>query len=207
MLIKSAVFQISNSKAADCPKEFIAEYAFIGRSNVGKSSLINMLTGRKGLAKTSNTPGKTRLINHFKINDRWFLVDLPGYGYAQVSKSQRKIFQGCIRDYFLNRKQLLCTFVLIDCRHTPQKIDLDFMEFLALQKVPFFIIFTKADKLKPAVLKSNLNTYREKMLAVGWESFPDFFVSSAVNLNGKEAILNCIDQINKDLKQYKKSQL
>lgn len=202
MLIKSAVFQVSNSKVMDCPKEFIPEYAFIGRSNVGKSSLINMLTGQKKLAKTSSTPGKTRLINHFKINNHWFLVDLPGYGYAKVSKSERKMFQGFIKDYFLKRKQLLCCFLLIDCRHEPQKIDLDFMEFLALKQVPFFIIFTKADKLKIRVLEKNIQIYKRKMKEIGWETTPHFFVSSAVKSKGKEEILKCIEQINKNFCQY-----
>ncbi|MEO0526864.1 MAG: ribosome biogenesis GTP-binding protein YihA/YsxC, partial [Bacteroidota bacterium] len=146
MKIKSADFVISNSNVEKCPKEPLPEYAFIGRSNVGKSSLINMLTQRKSLAKTSGRPGKTQLINHFKINDNWFLVDLPGYGYARVSKKDKKTFQKYITDYFEKRKQLVCAFVLIDIRHEPQKVDLEFMEWMGTHMIPFSIIFTKADK-------------------------------------------------------------
>ena len=148
MKIKSADFVVSNTNVAQCPSEPIPEYAFIGRSNVGKSSLINMLTERKSLAKTSGRPGKTQLINHFKINNNWFLVDLPGYGYARVSKKDKKTFQKYITDYFLERKQLLSAFVLVDIRHEPQPIDLKFMEWLGEQSIPFSIIFTKADKLR-----------------------------------------------------------
>ena len=159
MKIKTAEFIISNSDVAKCPKERIAEYAFIGRSNVGKSSLINMLTERNKLAKTSGRPGKTQLINHFKINNEWFLVDLPGYGYAKVSKSIKKTFQSFIKQYFLNREQLICTFVLIDSRLEPQKIDLEFMEFLGENRIPFCIIFTKSDKLGRTKLDQNIINY------------------------------------------------
>ncbi|NJB81492.1 ribosome biogenesis GTP-binding protein YihA/YsxC [Wenyingzhuangia aestuarii] len=198
MQIKSAEFIVSNSEVAKCPTEKLPEYAFIGRSNVGKSSLINMLTGRNKLAKTSGTPGKTQLINHFKINKNWFLVDLPGYGYARVSKSTKKEFQSFITDYFKQRKELVCTFVLIDSRHTPQKIDVDFMEFLAENEIPFAIIFTKTDKLKPKAITQNITKYKEGMLKSNWAYFPTYFTSSSSNKNGKEEILNFIDSINKD---------
>ena len=155
MKIKSADFVMSNSDVAMCPNEPLPEYAFIGRSNVGKSSLINMLTDRKSLAKTSGRPGKTQLINHFKINGNWFLVDLPGYGYARVSKKNKKTFQKYITDYFVKRKQLVSAFVLVDIRHEPQKIDMEFMEHLGENEIPFSIIFTKADKLKPKVIEKN----------------------------------------------------
>ena len=195
--------KLATAKLSIAPKKYIPEYAFIGRSNVGKSSLINMLTGHKGLAKTSGTPGKTQLINHFKINNNWFLVDLPGYGYAKVSKKQRKTLQGFIKDYFLKRKQLAGCFVLIDCRHSPQQIDLDFTEFLALKQIPFCIIFTKADKLKASQLKENIKIYQNKMFAVGWERFPKYFVSSATKFQGKQEILDFIGQINQNFNQNK----
>lgn len=198
MQIKSAEFIISNSEVDKCPSEHIPEYAFIGRSNVGKSSLINMLTGRNKLAKTSSTPGKTQLINHFKINKNWFLVDLPGYGYARVSKTTKKEFQGFITDYFKQRKALVCTFVLVDSRHTPQKIDVEFMEFLAENEIPFAIIFTKTDKLKPKAIIQNIAKYEAAMLKDRFEYFPTYFTSSSTSRNGKEDILNFIDNINKD---------
>ncbi len=169
MKIKTADFVISNSDVSKCPKERLPEYAFIGRSNVGKSSLINMLTGQNKLAKTSGRPGKTQLINHFKINNNWFLVDLPGYGYAKVSKSIKKTFQSFIKNYFLQREQLICTFVLVDCRHEPQKIDLEFMEFLGENEIPFCIIFTKSDKLKLSELNRNIQNYSKKMTNTIWE--------------------------------------
>jgi GTP-binding protein len=200
MLIKSAVFEISNSDVAKCPKERIPEYAFIGRSNVGKSSLINMLTNHKKLAKTSGTPGKTQLINHFKINDNWFLVDLPGYGYARVSKKTKRTFQSFIKNYFSQREQLVCSFVLIDSRHEPQKIDLEFMEFLGVNQIPFCIVFTKSDKLTPTVLKRNIETYKKKLLDHSWEVFPDYFVTSSTSKEGRDALLNFIDDINVNLK-------
>jgi len=199
MKIKSADFVISNTNIAKCPKENLPEYAFIGRSNVGKSSLINMLVGNKNLAKTSGKPGKTQLINHFKINDAWFLVDLPGYGYAQVSKSKRQVFQKFIRDYFEQRQQLVCTFVLIDSRHNPQKIDLEFMRFLGEKGIPFCIVFTKSDKVKPAQLNKNLLHYNNTMTHTDWEMMPQYFVTSATARAGKEELLNYIDTVNQDV--------
>jgi len=201
MKIKSANFVISNSDVAKCPKERLPEYAFIGRSNVGKSSLINMLTGQNKLAKTSGRPGKTQLINHFKINNNWFLVDLPGYGYAKVSKSIKKTFQSFIKNYFLQREQLICTFVLIDCRHEPQKIDLEFMEFLGENEIPFCIVFTKSDKLKLSELNRNIQVYTKKMTTTIWEEMPQYFVTSATSSNGKDELLNFIDNINQGLEE------
>src|SRR5210317_411476 len=163
MKINSAKFVISNTDVDKCPNEPYPEYAFIGRSNVGKSSLINMLTGHKNLAKTSGKPGKTQLINHFLINDNWYLVDLPGYGYAKVSKDKRKTFQKFIKDYFNKRMQLACTFVLIDSRHEPQKIDLEFMEYLGENGIPFCIVFTKTDKLGRTGLEKNIAHYKKVM--------------------------------------------
>jgi GTP-binding protein len=199
MIIKTADFIISNSDVSKCPKERIAEYAFIGRSNVGKSSLINMLTGQNKLAKTSGRPGKTQLINHFKINKEWFLVDLPGYGYAKVSKTVKQTFQSFIKKYFLQREQLICSFVLIDCRLEPQKIDLEFMEFLGENGIPFCIIFTKSDKLKLSELNRNIEIYTQKMTSTLWEEMPQYFVTSATNSAGKEDVLNYIEQINNQL--------
>lgn len=199
MKIKTANFVVSNSDVSKCPKELAPEYAFIGRSNVGKSSLINMLTGQNKLAKTSGRPGKTQLINHFKINDYWFLVDLPGYGYAKVSKSIKKTFQSFIKQYFLHREQLICTFVLIDSRLEPQKIDLEFMQFLGEEGIPFNIIFTKADKLKLNELNKNIQFYKKKMTSTLWEEMPRYFATSATNATGKEEVLNYIDEINNQL--------
>ncbi|WP_205757916.1 ribosome biogenesis GTP-binding protein YihA/YsxC [Lutibacter sp. HS1-25] len=201
MIIKTANFVISNSDVSKCPKERLAEYAFIGRSNVGKSSLINMLTGQNKLAKTSGRPGKTQLINHFKINNEWFLVDLPGYGYAKVSKTVKKTFQSFIKNYFLQREQLICTFVLIDSRLEPQKIDLEFMEFLGENGIPFSIIFTKADKLKLNELNRNIEFYTKKMTSTLWEEMPPYFATSATNSTGKEEVLNYIEEINNKLEQ------
>ena len=198
MRIKSAAFVISNTDVTKCPKEQLPEYAFIGRSNVGKSSLINMLTERKSLAKTSGKPGKTQLINHFIINDNWFLVDLPGYGYAQISKSKRQIFQIFITEYFLQREQLVCTFVLVDVRHEPQKIDLEFMRFLGENGIPFCIIFTKADKLDHSKLNKNLQIYQTELLKT-WEEMPRHFVTSATNKNGREELLKFIGEVNQGL--------
>lgn len=198
MNIKTAEFIISNSDPAKCPESSLPEYAFIGRSNVGKSSLINMLTNRKNLAKTSGRPGKTQLINHFLINKTWHLVDLPGYGYAKVSKSVKRTFQRFITAYFAQRKQMICAFVLIDSRHKPQPIDLDFMGWLGENQVPFCIIFTKADKLKPKALERNLNTYKEIMLET-WEQMPQYFVSSSSNGLGRDEILDFISTINQQL--------
>lgn len=200
MKIKSAEFVVSNSLVTKCPKERFPEYAFIGRSNVGKSSLINMLTNQKSLAKTSGRPGKTQLINHFLINKEWFLVDLPGYGYARVSKQSKKTFQKFITDYFAQREQMLCAFVLVDSRHEPQKVDLEFMEWLGTNQVPFNIVFTKADKLKPEALKRNIARYQEIMLET-WEECPQHFVTSSSNYHGKDELLNYIEAINNSLQK------
>lgn len=191
---------MSNSDVAKCPKSRLPEYAFIGRSNVGKSSLINMLTGRKSLAKTSGRPGKTQLINHFLINENWHLVDLPGYGYARVSKSDKKTFQKFITQYFEQRRQLVMGFVLVDCRHQPQPIDLEFMQWLGENGLPFGIVFTKADKLKPNALKEKVNAYLEKLLET-WESLPPYFVTSSSKRTGSEELLDYIETINKELSQ------
>ena len=199
MKIKSADFVISNTDIDKCPKERIPEYAFIGRSNVGKSSLINMLTGRKSLAKTSGKPGKTQLINHFKINDNWFLVDLPGYGYAKVSKKNRSIFAKFIYKYLEKRENLICTFVLVDSRHEPQKIDMLFMEWLGQNQIPFVIIFTKMDKLSSSQLNKNITKYKTEMLKT-WEDIPQTFRSSAESGLGKSEILKFIEQTNTSVK-------
>ncbi|MDT0642385.1 ribosome biogenesis GTP-binding protein YihA/YsxC [Zunongwangia sp. F363] len=198
MEIKNAEFVVSNSSVAQCPKSQLPEYAFIGRSNVGKSSLINMLTGRKSLAKTSSTPGKTQLINHFLINNNWHLVDLPGYGYAKVSKSTKNTFQKFITAYFEKREQMLCAFVLIDSRHNPQKIDMEFMQWLGEHQIPFCIIFTKADKLKPKELQRNLEIYEGEMLQT-WVEMPQYFVTSASSGLGKNEVLDYIEETNKAL--------
>ena len=200
MKITAAEFVISNTNVEKCPKEWLPEYAFIGRSNVGKSSLINMLVNRKNLAKTSGTPGKTQLINHFKINDQWFLVDLPGYGYAKVSRDKRKAFQKSITDYFLKRRQLACTFLLIDCRHEPQAIDLDFIQFLGENEIPFCLVFTKADKLSAGKLRANMDNYKKRLLGGGWEETPPFFSTSATNQQGRDEILDFIAGVNESLK-------
>ncbi|WP_046743739.1 ribosome biogenesis GTP-binding protein YihA/YsxC [Kordia zhangzhouensis] len=200
MKIKSAEFVMSNSDVAKCPKDPIPEYAFIGRSNVGKSSLINMLTQRKSLAKTSGRPGKTQLINHFKINDEWFLVDLPGYGYARVSKSTKKVFQKFITEYFSKRRQLVCGFVLVDIRHEPQKIDMEFMQWLGENQIPFCIIFTKADKLRPSQIDKHIAKYREKLLEDVWEEMPQYFITSSSKAMGRDEVLEYINQINEELK-------
>lgn len=198
MKIKSSDFVMSNSSVARCPKDPIPEYAFIGRSNVGKSSLINMLTQRKNLAKTSGRPGKTQLINHFKINDNWFLVDLPGYGYARVSKKDKKVFQKYITDYFLERKQLVSAFVLIDIRHEPQKVDLEFMEWMGENGIPFSIIFTKADKLKPKAIENYIEKYINELLNGIWEEAPNYFITSSSKGYGREDLLGYIETINKE---------
>lgn len=195
MKIKSAEFLISNSDVQRCPKDKLPEYAFIGRSNVGKSSLINALTNRKSLAKTSGKPGKTQLINHFIINKNWFLVDLPGYGYAKVSKSEKRTFQKFITNYFKERKQLVAAFVLIDCRHEPQKVDLAFMEWLATNNIPFFIVFTKADKLTEKKLPIHINNYKNKMLEF-WEEMPPYFITSSLSKHGCEDLLKHVDELN-----------
>ena len=196
---KSAEFVISNTDVKKCPAGNFPEYAFIGRSNVGKSSLINMLTGKKGLAMTSQKPGKTLLINHFIINNNWFLVDLPGYGFAQRGKEGRQNIQRIIEDYILEREQLTNLFVLIDCRHEAQKIDLEFMEWLGENGVPFSIIFTKIDKISKGRLQENLKAYQEKLLET-WEELPPILLSSSEKKDGREEILDYIDTINKSLK-------
>ena len=199
MKIKSAEFVMSNSDVAKCPKNRLAEYAFIGRSNVGKSSLINMLTSKKSLAKTSGRPGKTQLINHFLINKNWYLVDLPGYGYAKVSKSSKKTFQKFITQYFSLREQLISAFVLVDIRHEPQPIDVEFMQWLGENSIPFSIIFTKADKLKPKAIENHVEAYKTILLET-WEEMPNYFITSSSNDIGKEAVLMYIDQLNANLK-------
>lgn len=202
MKIKSAEFIISNSEVSKCPTQPFPEYAFIGRSNVGKSSLINMLTGRKSLAKTSGRPGKTQLINHFLINKNWFLVDLPGYGYARVSKSSKKTFQKFITNYFEQRKQLVCAFVLIDIRHKPQPIDLEFMQYLGKHEIPFSIIFTKADKLKPKVIERHVDAYCNNLLQF-WEELPPHFVTSSSKTIGREEVLEFIGDTNEEIEQLR----
>lgn len=201
MDVKSAEFVVSNTNVDKCPKDFIPEYAFIGRSNVGKSSLINMLVQRKSLAKTSGRPGKTQLINHFKINNSWFLVDLPGYGYAKVSKSVKSKFQKFIVEYFEKRKQLVSAFVLVDVRHEPQKIDVEFMQWLGENGIPFSIIFTKADKLKPGATKRNVENYLNELIKDSWEEAPNHFITSSSSNEGREELLGYIDNINRELKQ------
>lgn len=198
MEIKSAEFVISNTDVKKCPDNGLPEYAFIGRSNVGKSSLINMLTNRKGLAMTSSKPGKTLLINHFVINDNWYLVDLPGYGYATAGKSMREKLKDIIESYILYREELTCLFVLIDCRHDPQPIDIEFMEWLGENGIPFSIIFTKIDKLSKSKLSENLKAYRDKLFET-WEELPPIFITSSEKGQGREELLGYIDQINKDL--------
>jgi len=196
MRIKTARFIISNSEVEKCPQSTLPEYAFIGRSNVGKSSLINALCNQKNLAKTSSRPGKTQLINHYIINENWHLVDLPGYGYARVSKAKKKVFQSFITNYFKNRRQLISAFVLIDIRHQPQEIDLKFMEWMGNNEIPFALIFTKADKLKPQAVTRNLEQYKDEMLATYWESLPPVFVTSSLNGTGGYEILAYIDELN-----------
>jgi GTP-binding protein len=196
MKINTAEFIISNSDVSKCPLERLPEYAFIGRSNVGKSSLINMLTNHKNLAKTSGKPGKTQLINHFKINSNWFLVDLPGYGYARVSKKTKQVFQEFITDYFEKREQLVCAFVLIDIRLEAQKIDLEFIEYLGESGIPFCIIFTKADKISKTKIDSHIAAYKKQLHANNWEEIPPYFVTSATEIIGKDALLSYIEGIN-----------
>ncbi len=195
MEIKQAEFLTSSTKPAQCPKPDKPEYAFIGRSNVGKSSLINMLCNRNSLAKTSSTPGKTQLINHFIINDNWYLVDLPGYGYAKVSKTQRKEFKLIIDGYLRHRANLMCLFILIDIRHKPQQVDLEFMYQMGNWGIPFVIVFTKADKLKPEEVEKNTTDYKNALLK-DWEDLPEIFISSSVKKEGQDEILSFIDKVN-----------
>ena len=199
MEITSAEFVISNTDVRKCPATSCPEYVFIGRSNVGKSSLINMLTGRKGLAMTSATPGKTLLINHFLINKTWYLVDLPGYGYAKRGKKAQESIQHIIESYILYREQLTCLFLLIDSRLPPQAIDLAFIEWLGENGIPFAIVFTKADKLGREKLNANVQTYLEK-LSEQWEELPPYFVTSSEKRIGREEVLDYIESINKELK-------
>lgn len=196
MIIKSAVFEISNTDVRKCPQGSRHEYAFIGRSNVGKSSLINMLTKRDGLAKTSQTPGKTMLINHFLVNDEWYIVDLPGYGYASRGKESREQLKVIIESYILYREQMTNLFVLIDSRHKPQKIDMEFMQWLGENGVPFSIVFTKLDKIGVNVGKENIGAYKKALLEY-WEELPPIFASSSVDGRGREEILGYIEELNK----------
>lgn len=197
-LIKSARFVISNSDIRKCPNDGKPEYAFIGRSNVGKSSLINMLTGRNKLAMTSATPGKTLLVNHFIVNDEWYLVDLPGYGYSKRSKVQNEQLERIISSYILDREAMTLLFVLIDCRHEPQKIDLEFFQWLGENGVPFSIIFTKADKLTKSTLASNVAAYKARLLEE-WEELPPVFVTSSETALGRDEILQYVNDINETL--------
>ena len=195
MKVVSAEFLISNSDYKKCPELNKPEYAFIGRSNVGKSSLINLLTGRKGLAKTSGTPGKTQLINHFVINDDWYIIDLPGYGYAKVSKSERKKFKGMIYHFLESHTTLMCVFVLLDSRISPQAVDLQFMNWLGEKGIPFVMCFTKIENLKKAELEKNLETYKAEMLKT-WEALPPIFTTSSRSGEGKAEILQFIEETN-----------
>ena len=199
MQITEAKFLVSNTDMEKCPAPKFPEYAFIGRSNVGKSSLINMVTGKKNLAKTSATPGKTRLINHFIINQKWYLVDLPGYGYAKVSKASKATWDKMIRDYLLKRKNLMNVFVLVDSRLELQKIDLAFINWLGEKRVPFSIVFTKSDKLKKTQIIYSVEVYK-KELRKSWDELPPLFITSAEKKVGKEELLNYIEEINKDFK-------
>ena len=194
--IFKAEFLTSSPDLASCPPGKLPEYAFIGRSNVGKSSLINMLTGVKGLAKISQTPGKTRLINHFVVNDKWYLVDLPGYGYAKISQKERQRWKKMIHVYLLKRESLVCTFILIDARLEPQKIDLDFMAWMGESQIPFALAFTKTDKLSKRKLEESLDTYT-RHLAGSWEEIPPLFITSARTARGKQELLKYIDLNNK----------
>lgn len=196
MEINQAAYVMSNTDVGKCPKPDKPEYAFIGRSNVGKSSLINMLTEKKSLAKTSQKPGKTRTINHFLIDDTWYLVDLPGYGWAKVSKTDREAWAKMIQTYLTQRENLFCVFVLVDSRHAPQANDLEFMRWLATNKVPFVILFTKADKQKAHRTHENVNYYVQQML-IEWEVLPPYFVTSAESREGREGLLQYIGELNK----------
>tara|TARA_B100000212_G_scaffold336700_1_gene310411 strand:+ start:1052 stop:1657 length:606 start_codon:yes stop_codon:yes gene_type:complete len=198
MNVANAEFVVSNTNVEQCPKTKLPEYAFIGRSNVGKSSLINMLCNKKKLAKTSSRPGKTQLINHFLINKQWYLVDLPGYGYARTSKAQKKTFQKFITDYLIKRKELISTFLLIDLRHKPQPLDLKYMRWLGKNLIPFSIIFTKADKLKEVEIDEYILKYLND-IRKDWEEIPQHFITSSEKKIGKSELLNYIDEINKSI--------
>ncbi len=197
-VVKSAVFIKSSADAKDCPDCSVPEYAFTGRSNIGKSSLINMLTNRKNLAKASSAPGKTRLINHFLINDSWYLVDLPGYGYAKTSKKERKGFGKLIEQYLKEAANMVCLFLLIDSRHSPQPADVAFIQWLGVNQVPFVIVFTKIDKLSSQQLNKNVSRYREELHKT-WETLPKIFYTSSIKRKGAEDILDFIDKTNKTL--------
>ena len=197
MIIKKAEFTISSAKLSQCPKDTKAEFAFIGRSNVGKSSLINMLANRKGLAKTSATPGKTLLINHFNINDEWYIVDLPGYGFAKRSKKVQEDIEKMISSYILHREQCVNVFLLIDIRHEPQKIDREFMDWLGTNGIPFSIVFTKADKLTQGKARQNVESYKNALLET-WEELPPYFITSSEKCQGREEILDYIESILKE---------
>ena len=198
MNVANAEFVVSNTNVEQCPKTKLPEYAFIGRSNVGKSSLINMLCNKKKLAKTSSRPGKTQLINHFLINKQWYLVDLPGYGYARTSKAQKKTFQKFITDYLIKRKELISTFLLIDLRHIPQPLDLKYMRWLGKNLIPFSIIFTKADKLRKIDINENIHKYLNN-IKKDWEEIPKHFITSSEKKIGKSELLNYINEINKSI--------
>lgn len=200
MIIKDAQFVVSNTDYRKCPQDGKPEYAFIGRSNVGKSSLINMLTNRKGLAMASSKPGKTQLINHFIVNDEWYLVDLPGYGYAQRGKEGREQIRKIIDSYISKRVELTCLFLLLDSRHEPQKIDLDFINWLGEGGIPFAIIFTKIDKLSKGRVKENTDSYLERLKET-WEELPPVFYTSSEHKLGGDDVLNYIDGINKSLRK------
>lgn len=200
MQIKTAKYVVSSPSFDKCPEPNKPEYAFIGRSNVGKSSLINMLVGQKNLAKTSGTPGKTQLINHFIVNDKWYLVDLPGYGYAKRSMSERRRWEQMIENYFRKRENLVSVFVLIDARHAPQKIDLEFVNQLGHWEIPFVLVFTKADKEKPGVVKRNHDAFLDKMRET-WQFLPQSFITSAEKKQGRDEVLAFIHQKNEETKQ------
>ncbi len=199
MKIKQANFSKSSQSITECPRPDRHEYAFIGRSNVGKSSLINALTNRKSLAKTSGVPGKTQLINHFEIDNKWYLVDLPGYGWAKVSKSEKNKWGKFIEEYLLNRESLVCIFLLIDIRHEPQKIDLEFIEWLGTNQKAFCIVFTKSDKLSKNKVSQSVNFYKNELKKT-WEELPKSFITSSVDLNGKDEILSYISELNDSIK-------
>ncbi len=200
MEIKSAQFVISNTDIAKCPAPALPEYAFIGRSNVGKSSLINMLVDRRDMAKTSGKPGKTQLINHFIVNENWYLVDLPGYGYAQVSKDKREKWEKFISNYILERENLMCLFVLVDSRLSPQKVDLEFMDWLGENNIPFVMVFTKMDKLSKTKTANNIHNYKEEM-GNSWDELPPCFYTSAEKKEGRKEILDFISDTNKLFKK------
>ena len=206
MQIKTISFLQSVVDWKKCPDSSLPEYAFIGRSNVGKSSLINMLANNNKLAKISGRPGKTQTINHFIVNNQWYLVDLPGYGYAKVSKKTKSIFQEFITDYFETREQLVCAFVLIDIRLEAQKIDIEFIEYLGESEIPFCIVFTKADKISKTKIDSHVAAYKKQLIAHNWEEMPPYFVTSATEGTGKDTLLNYIEEINvevyKDLNEF-----